>query len=106
MGPPRRTEMREKEMGEIDLLPNNYGLPLPNGAAAVDGDFVDEICLAGPSHIPSVTFPQSPLLTQRIDQIQQSFRSGSAVPGQGLIVQSHLATRYRDHARHENIITP
>jgi hypothetical protein len=91
---------------ETNVVQNDWPVPPEFGANAPDGRFDDFLCVTG-SLSPDPLAPQSPLSTQVIDRIVQEWRVGSTgVIGHnhsGVRVQTNDLTRFRDHARHQNI---
>jgi hypothetical protein len=72
---------------------------------STSGTFVDNLCAVSQGTPPSLP-PQSPLSTVQIDYASQIWFVGSATSGAGVEVQTNTLTRYQDHGRHSNVVSP
>jgi hypothetical protein len=78
----------------------------PNGDAkgvqTPDAQFADQLCAFNDgSLVPTAQVPQ--LGTTQIYRREQTWRSGSNMPGQGISVQGDDIYMFRDHGEHHNI---
>ncbi len=105
-------EINERFGRQFPIFPDQlfWFKPSEIGAFAQDGIIKDIICigtlpLRNPQPLPPPPVP-APLSNVIVDQIEQEFRIGSDRVGRGILVQTNLFTRFLDHGRHLNIITP
>jgi hypothetical protein len=107
--------MNERFGTATDHIPNNW--PVPSHRAGydvdLDGIVTDVIGMRGLARFHPA--PQTPgpaqtppvaLSGDHVDTIEQTFSIGSLTPGRGCRVQTNDFVRYRDHGRHENIVSP
>jgi hypothetical protein len=88
---------------------NNWPIPTEGGSATPGGLFMDNMCVTTTAFTPNPTPPQSPLSTNLVDQIAQTWYAGSGAtppPNNGCKVQTDAFTRYIDHGRHLSIKSP
>lgn len=72
-------------------------------------DLVDDITVVNPANnlTPTTQRPGNPTLgNEKVDHWGQEWYVGSLFTGAGVRVQTDTLQRYRDHARHENIVSP
>ncbi|HSJ56100.1 MAG TPA: hypothetical protein VLC95_02915, partial [Anaerolineae bacterium] len=107
--------MNERFGTETDDTANNW--PVPSHRAGYDVDLngivTDVIGIRGlprfnpPPQTPGpARTPPAALGASRVDAIEQTFSIGSLTPGRGCRVQTNDFVRYRDHGRHENVVSP
>jgi hypothetical protein len=88
---------------------NNWPIPAEGGSDTPGGLFSDNMCITTNAFMPNPQPPQAPLTANMVDQIAQTWRSGdSTTPAdhKGCKVQTDAFTRYIDHGRHLNIVSP
>ena len=61
---------------------------------------------AGLEWSPPTLKPQSPLLSQEVEDLTQTWYIGSTTNGDGIPVQFDNITYYQDHGRHLSVTSP
>lgn len=98
-----------------DIQTNNWTTGTAFSFSGADGGIVDAICLprTRADGVPFSPAPQSPPLNPSsisdvnpIDVTPQQWIIGSLLQGNNVLVQTNNITRYIDHARHKNIVSP
>ncbi len=90
----------EEFFDESDQQNNNWSFT-PNGSPGSAGNSIleDDYCLANQLAANPISLPpQNPLLSSSVDSANQNYYVGSQTVGSGVAVQTHILTRYRDHA--------
>ena len=101
--------INEKFGAKTDVKPNNWPIPSEGGSDTVGGLFADNMCITTNAFNPVPKPPQSPLTNNKIDHIAQTWFAGdSTTPAdhKGCKVSTDAFTRYIDHGRHLNIVSP
>jgi len=89
-----------------DGTSNKWPSPTAGSYTSTNGTFADCLLAVGPSWTPPTLPPQSPLLSQDIFDILQTWYVGSLTNGSGLPVQFDDPTYYQDHGRHVSVSSP
>jgi hypothetical protein len=88
---------------------NDWRIPTEGGSPTPGGLFMDNMCITTTAFTPHPKPPQSPLSTDLVDQIAQTWYAGSSAtppPNKGCKVETDAFTRYIDHGRHLSIKSP
>ncbi len=101
--------VNEKFGTKTNSQANNYPIPTEGGSGTTGGLFNDNMCITTTAFTPNPLPPQSPLTTNLVDRIGQTWFGGSSAtppPNKGCKVSTDSFTRYIDHGRHLNIVSP
>jgi hypothetical protein len=88
---------------------NNWTVPKAGGSATPGGVFDDNLCFTGKTWKPNPKVPQSPLTTNLVDTIPQTWFTGSKAtppPNKGCKAQTDTINFFIDHGSHTNIKSP
>ena len=94
-----------------DKQSNNWAAGTAFPFQGADGGVADAVCVPrnkqdGTLNSPAPQAPSSLVDANPIDVTPQQWFIGSALAGNGVLVQKDDIYRYIDHARHKNIISP
>jgi hypothetical protein len=88
---------------------NNWTVPKAGGSATPGGVFDDNLCFTTKTWKPNPKPPQSPLTTDLVDTIPQTWFTGSKAtppPNKGCKAQTDTINFFIDHGSHTNIKSP
>ena len=101
--------INEKFGAKTDVKVNNWPIPSEGGSNTPGGTFNDNMCITTNAFMPNPKPPQTPLTSNKIDHIAQTWFAGdSTTPAnhKGCKVQTDAFTRFIDHGRHLSIKSP
>ncbi len=107
---PRRVEINEKWTSNVvaDFPGTTWSRPAEGSATVNPADWADRVSgppiALGPNPVPQN--PQNPLGNTKVIHWDGEWYVGSLVIGMGVKVQTNTWQSYRDHARHENVVSP
>jgi hypothetical protein len=105
---PRRVDINEDWTTNVvaDAAGMNWRRGNPGPATVNPANFTDLIQGETNDKNPQPQNPQNPLGNTAVYHWGQAWFVGSRTIGAGIRVQTDTIQKYRDHARHENIVSP
>jgi hypothetical protein len=105
---PRNVMMNEDFTGQVvaDTAGMNWRRGAPGGTIVDPKRWLDQVQGEIAGRTPAPQRPQNPLGNKKVYHWAGEWRIGNTIPGLGARVQRNTWQKFRDHARHTNIVSP